>query len=102
MFVVATIIFYEMTINRKNEMAEHHTQPGGSVPAWVRYFTLLVTVIALIATFWVSIGQHRNTIIHAREHMQNISTPAQQVVVPVTQSQTINSPSNKPTSTETP
>nr|WP_210405299.1 arginine/agmatine antiporter [Limnobaculum zhutongyuii] len=102
MFVVATIIFYEMTISRKNEMEEHHTQPGGKVPGWVRYFTLLVTVIALIATFWVSVGQHRNTIIHAREHMQNISTPAPQIVTPTTQSQSITPTLDKATSTGTP
>lgn len=76
MFVISTIIFYELTLNRKADMEEHHTHPGGKVPGWVRYLTLGVTIAALVATFWISIGQHSNVTVRAREYMHGISTPA--------------------------
>ncbi len=76
MFVISTIIFYELSLNRKVEMEEHHTHPGGKVPAWVRYLTLGVTIAALIGTFWVSVGRHSEVTVRAREFMHGISTPA--------------------------
>lgn len=75
-FVISTIIFYELSVNRKLDIKEHHIKPGGCVPAWVRYFTLIMTIVALIAMFWVSIGRYHSQNIHPRVHMQGISTSA--------------------------
>lgn len=69
MFVISTIIFYELSVNRKLDIKEKHIKPGGCVPAWVRYLTLTMTILALIAMFWVSIGRYNNTKIHSRFQM---------------------------------
>ncbi len=66
MFVISTIIFYELSVNRKLDIKEKHLKPGGCVPAWVRHMTLFITVLALIAMFWVSIGRYHNTPLHPR------------------------------------
>ena len=60
-FVVATIVFYELSINRQREIEETHIHPGGRSPRWVRYLALGVTIAALAATFWISVGRHRPT-----------------------------------------
>ncbi|MDR1694076.1 MAG: arginine/agmatine antiporter [Lactobacillaceae bacterium] len=67
MFVISTIIFYELSVNRKLDIKEHHIKPGGCVPGWVRHLTLIITIAALIAMFWVSIGKNENTRVHPRE-----------------------------------
>lgn len=59
-FVISTIIFYELAVNRKEEIKETHVKPGGRVAWWVRYMTLIITVLALIAMFWVSINNYQN------------------------------------------
>lgn len=80
MFVIATIIFYEMAVNRKLDMKEQHIKPGGFVPAWVRYLTLIITIGALIAMFWVSVGRHHDQVIKAREHIPGITTNAEDTI----------------------
>lgn len=80
MFTISTIIFYEMSVNRKLDMKEHHIKPGGMVPCWVRYLTLIITIGALIAMFWVSIGRHDNVRIQPREHMRGISSQASEMM----------------------
>ncbi len=60
MFMVSTIIFYELSVNRKLDMKEQHIKPGGCVPSWVRYLTLLVTIGALVLMFFVSIDKYRS------------------------------------------
>ena len=58
-FVISTIIFYELSVNRTIEIREKRLKPGGCcVPRWVRYFTLAVTIAALVAMFWVSVGDY--------------------------------------------
>ena len=58
-FVISTIIFYELSVNRKIEIREKRLKPGGCcVPRWVRYFTLAVTIAALVAMFFVSVGDY--------------------------------------------
>lgn len=58
-FVISTIIFYELSVNRKIEIREAHVKPGGCcVPRWVRYMTLTITIAALIAMFWVSVSDY--------------------------------------------
>ncbi len=58
-FVISTIIFYELSLNRKIEIRETHVKPGGCcVPRWVRYMTLTITIAALIAMFWVSVSDY--------------------------------------------
>ena len=74
MFVICTIIFYELSINRKIDIAEHHIKPGGFVPAWVRHLTLLITIGALVVMFWISVGRHDNQQIRPREHIHGITT----------------------------
>ncbi len=64
MFVIATIIFYELAVERKIEIAESNVRPGGCVPWWVRYFVLLMTIIALVAMFWISVGRYENEQLH--------------------------------------
>ncbi len=69
MFAIATIIFYELALNRKQDMKENKTRPGGFVPWWVRYLTLLITIVALVAMFWVSIGKNRINRINAQSEL---------------------------------
>ena len=58
-FVISTIIFYELSVNRKIEIRETHVKPGGCcVPRWVRYMTLTIKIAALIAMFWVSVSDY--------------------------------------------
>ena len=66
MFVIATIIFYELAVSRKLDIKEEHIRPGGCVPCWVRHLTLIITIFALIAMFWVSIGRYDNSRVHPR------------------------------------
>jgi len=72
MFVISTIIFYEMAVNRKLDMKEQDIRPGGCVPCWVRYLTLAATIIALIAMFWVSVGKNNDQIIHTHGYFPGV------------------------------
>ncbi|KAF0811484.1 Arginine/agmatine antiporter [Andreprevotia sp. IGB-42] len=65
-FVVSTIIFYELSINRTREMEETGMHPGGAAPRWIRYGTLAITIGALIVMFWISVGKHRDLTLHPR------------------------------------
>lgn len=73
MFVISTIIFYELAVSRKLDIKENHIKPGGCVPFWVRWLTLAVTVVALVAMFWVSVGRNSDTSLHTRGHIQNFT-----------------------------
>lgn len=57
-FVVATIIFYELSIGRARDIEEKGIHPGGVAPGWVRYASFAITVVALAAMFWISVGRH--------------------------------------------
>ena len=34
MFVISTVIFYELAVSRKLDIKENHIKPGGCVPFW--------------------------------------------------------------------
>ncbi len=76
MFVIATILFYEFSLSRKRDIAEEHAEVGGGVPSWVRRLSLAVAVIALCATFWMSVGRQSHVLVHMREYLHGISSPA--------------------------
>jgi arginine:agmatine antiporter len=65
-FVVATIVFYELSITRQREIEEKHIHPGGRSPTWVRYASFIIAVLALVATFWISVGRHEHLNLHPR------------------------------------
>ncbi len=60
MFVIATVIFYELSENRQLEMAGKNEKITCVVPRWIRHITLLVTIAALILTFWISFKDEEN------------------------------------------
>ncbi|QIL91821.1 arginine/agmatine antiporter [Microbulbifer sp. SH-1] len=66
-FVISTIVFYALTLNRKREVQELHHLPEGPAPKWVRYLTLTVTIGALVVFFWISVGQMKETKLNERE-----------------------------------
>ena len=66
-FVIASVVFYSSSIARKRDMEEKHLHPGGVAPVWVRYLALGVTILALIVTFWLSIGQDRDLNLRFRD-----------------------------------
>lgn len=68
-FVISTIVFYTLAINRQHEMEAQHSRPGGVSPRWVRYFTLAVTIVALAGMFWLSVGRHDDLQIRGREQV---------------------------------
>lgn len=72
MFVISTIIFYEMAVNRKLDMKEQHIKPGGCVPRWVRWLTLVMTIVALAAMFWVSVGRYDKGDLRSRGYYHTI------------------------------
>jgi len=71
-------VFYELSINRQREIEETHVHPGGRSPRWVRYLALGVTIVALVATFWISVGQHEAARLHARSPAASAGIPATQ------------------------
>lgn len=75
-FVIATIVFYSVALNRKREIEEKRIRPGGISPAWVRYASLLMTVLMLIATFWFALA-HRNITVRQRAPRPGILTQVQ-------------------------
>ncbi|MFX8801513.1 hypothetical protein ABTM62_19445, partial [Acinetobacter baumannii] len=58
-FVVATIVFYPLALTHKREVEERKVTVGGHAPRWIRYATLVVTIVALALMFWESVGKHR-------------------------------------------
>lgn len=72
MFVISTIIFYEMAVNRKLDMKEQNIKPGGCVPRWVRWLTLAMTIVALAAMFWVSVGRYDKGELRSRGYYHTI------------------------------
>ena len=68
MFVIFTIILYELSINRQLEMQGKNEKITCVVPAWVRYATLLVTIVALIFTFWISFKDEHDLKQHIKGH----------------------------------
>ena len=80
-FVISTIIFYELSVNRKIEIKEKHLKPGGCcVPRWVRYMTLAITILALIAMFWVSVGDYSSQKLN--EYINEPDSPSVSVQAP--------------------
>jgi arginine:agmatine antiporter len=67
-FVIATMVFYAMGLNRKREIEEGHLRPGGTAPSWIRYATLGVTILMLVFMFWHSVGRHENLNLIRRAH----------------------------------
>lgn len=58
-FVVATIVFYALALTHKREVEEAKVAVGGHAPRWIRYATLVITIVALALMFWESVGKHR-------------------------------------------
>lgn len=75
MFVISTIIFYELSVERKLDIKENNIKPGGNVPWWVRSLTLVITIVALIAMFWISIGQYHFRQQHPRLQLNTTTHP---------------------------
>ena len=65
-FVLSTIVFYELAIDRTREIEESGVKPGGISPRWVRYITIVIMISALAGMFWVSVGRHRAEKLHHR------------------------------------
>ncbi|GAB2876099.1 arginine/agmatine antiporter [Microbulbifer echini] len=75
-FVITTVIFYALVLNRRRSVEEGHLLPGGPEPKWVHYFTLGTTIIALCVFFWFSVGQYTDLSLRPRapqplEHSNN-------------------------------
>lgn len=68
MFVIATVIFYELAENRQWEMKDHDKKIHCVVPAWVRYLTLIVTIAALVIMFWISFADNSNLVQRTKSH----------------------------------
>jgi len=68
-FVIATIVFYSVSITRKRDLEEKHLRPGGSAPVWVRYLALGVTMAALAVMFWLSVGRRDDLNLRPREEV---------------------------------
>lgn len=75
-FVIATIVFYSAAITRKREIEEKHIHPGGISPQWVRYAALIITIAALAATFWMTMGRHEGLFLHRRATLPGLLKPA--------------------------
>jgi arginine:agmatine antiporter len=67
-FVIATMIFYAVSLSHKREVEEGHLRPGGPAPAWIRHVTLGVTILILAAAFWHSVGRHEGLEVIRRAH----------------------------------
>ena len=68
MFVIFTIILYELSENRQFEMADKNEKITCVVPPFVRHLTLLITVLALVLTFWISFKDEHNLKQHIKGH----------------------------------
>ena len=76
-FVIATIVFYALALNRQHDIEEARKTPGGVSPHWVRYLTLTVTLVALALMFWLSVGRHDHLQLRGREAV--VEPPAHSV-----------------------
>ncbi|WP_445357900.1 arginine/agmatine antiporter [Microbulbifer sp. ANSA002] len=79
-FVIATVIFYALILNRRRSVAEKHWLPGGPEPKWVQYFTLGATVTALCVFFWFSVGQHTDLELRLRAPQPQVSNQQSQPI----------------------
>jgi arginine:agmatine antiporter len=65
-FVITTIVFYSAAISRQRHIEESGQHPGGRTPHWIRHVSLAITIIALIAMYWVSVGRKSAELLHER------------------------------------
>lgn len=68
MFVISTVIFYELADNRMWEMKDHDKRIHCVVPAWVRYLVLVITIIALVIMFWISFADDHDLVRRFKSH----------------------------------
>ena len=68
MFVIFTIILYETSVNRELQMQAKNEKITCVVPAFVRYLTLIVTIAALVLTFWISFKDEHDLKMHMKSH----------------------------------
>jgi len=68
MFVIFTIILYEMSINRQLQMQGKDEKITCLVPPYVRHITLLITIAALVLTFWISFKDEHHLKTHLKGH----------------------------------
>ena len=68
MFVIFTVILYELSENRQLEMQGKNEKITCVVPAYVRHLTLLVTIAALVLTFWISFKDEQDLKPHIKGH----------------------------------
>jgi arginine:agmatine antiporter len=71
-FVITTIIFYSAAISRQRHIEETGQHPGGRTPHWIRHVSLAITIIALIAMYWVSVGRKSAELLHERAIKPNV------------------------------
>ena len=82
MFVISTVIFYELAENRQWEMKGHDKRIHCVVPSWVRYLTLVVTIAALVITFWISFADESNLVKRTKSHFPVVEKAESVVVNP--------------------
>lgn len=68
MFVISTVIFYELADNRQLEMKGKNSKITCVVPTWVRYLTLVITIAALVLTFWISFADQSEFVMRTKSH----------------------------------
>ena len=68
MFVIFTVILYELSENRQLEMQGKSEKITCVVPAYVRHLTLLITIAALALTFFISFKDETNLKTHIKGH----------------------------------
>ena len=68
MFVIFTVILYELSENRQLEMQGKNEKITCVVPAYVRHLTLFVTIAALVLTFWISFKDEHDLKPHIKGH----------------------------------
>ena len=73
MFVIFTIILYEMSINRQLQMQGKDEKITCLVPSYVRHLTLLITIAALILTFWISFKDEHHLKTQIKGHFPTVT-----------------------------
>ena len=68
MFVIFTIILYETSVNRELQMQAKNEKITCVVPAFVRHLTLIITIGALVLTFWISFKDEHDLKMHIKSH----------------------------------
>lgn len=81
-FVIATMVFYSASITRKRDIEEKHLHPGGRAPVWVRYLALGVTIAALVAMFWLSVGRYSDLNLRSRSLTPPEASETMEMIVP--------------------